>query len=155
MLENTGCDAIEVSCGVLEDGMSTIRVPEILTEPIEQHSFKLKDKSYITRKLMIACLPLLVDLHKPLYNYNVCAAKEIKAHVNIPVIVVGGIRDLAVIRQIIAENMADYVAMARPFIIEPDIVNSFKTKQVASAGCVSCGSCMFCLEELPVECHYI
>jgi 2,4-dienoyl-CoA reductase-like NADH-dependent reductase (Old Yellow Enzyme family) len=154
LLENTECDAIEVSCGVMEDGFSTIRVPEILTEPIEKYSFLLKDRSYLTRKMMVAMLPLVVDLHQPIHNYNVCAAEKIKKNVNIPVIVVGGIRDYTVIRQIIRENMADYVAMSRPFIIEPDIVNSFKQERVSATGCVSCGLCMLCLEKLPVECHY-
>ncbi len=155
MLENCGCDAIEVSCGVMEDGFSTIRVPELITEPIEQYSFKLKDKPYLAKKFVAAILPMLVDLHMPLYNYNVCAAKDIKNSVDIPVIVVGGIRDFKTIDQIIRSNMSDYVAMSRPFLIEPDIVSSFKAQQVASSGCVSCGLCMLSLEELPVECHYI
>jgi 2,4-dienoyl-CoA reductase-like NADH-dependent reductase (Old Yellow Enzyme family) len=155
LLENSGCDAIEVSNGVMEDGFSTIRVPELLTEPIEQYSFKLKGKSYLARKFVAAILPMLVDLHMPLYNYNVCAAKDIKNSVGIPVIVVGGIRDFTAINQIVRSNIADYVAMSRPFLIEPDIVNSFKAQQVASSGCVSCGLCMLCLEELPVGCHYI
>jgi len=155
MLENVGCDAIEVSNGCMDDGLSTIRVPELLTEPIEEYSFKLKDKPYIAKKFVSAILPLVVDIHQPLYNYNVCAAKDIKNSVNIPVIVVGGIRDMQDINQIIRSNMADYVAMSRPFIVEPDIVNSFKAQQVDSSGCVSCGLCMLSLEQLSVECHYI
>jgi 2,4-dienoyl-CoA reductase-like NADH-dependent reductase (Old Yellow Enzyme family) len=154
LLENIGCDAIEVSCGVMSDGLSTIRVPEILTEPIAEHSFLLRDRSFITKKLMTYMMPLLVDLHEPIHNYNVCAAKEIKKNVNIPIVVVGGIRDHTVINQIISANMADYVAMSRPFIVEPDIVSSFKANQQSSSNCVSCGLCMFCLEKKPVECHY-
>lgn len=155
MLENCGCDAIEVSNGCMEDGLSSIRIPELLTEPIEKYSFKLKDKPYIAKKFVAAILPLMVDLHMPLNNYNVCAAENIKRNVNIPVIVVGGIRDMKAINHIIRTNMADYVAMSRPFIVEPEIVNSFKIQQVSSSGCVSCGLCMLSLEELPVECHYI
>ena len=63
---------------------------------------------------------------RPLTNYNVPAAQTIKAHVSIPVIVVGGIRSLDDINQIIMNQQADMVSMCRPFIIEPDIVKKLK-----------------------------
>ncbi len=153
LLEEVGCDAIEISCGVMEDGFATIRIPELLTGPISEYSFRLRDKPFIIKEMMASMLPLVVTLHEPIYNYNVCAAGEIKKHVRIPVIVVGGIRDMEDIQRIIAFNMADYVAMSRPFLIEPDIVNSFKEGQQPASECVSCGMCMFCLDQMPVECH--
>lgn len=154
MLENVGCDAIEVSCGIASDGFSTMRVPEIPTDAILEFSPKFKTSPYLVKKLVPVLAPLLVDRLEPLYNYNVSAAERIKQHVGIPVIVVGGIRNLHDIEQIIGRNMADYVSMARPFIIEPDIVNRFKEESQKSSECISCGFCLLALLEMPTECFY-
>ncbi len=154
LLENTGCDAIEVSCGVRDDGFSSVRIPEIPLDAIMEYSFRTKDQPFIIKDIMAMMLPLMIDLHKPVLNYNVCAARTIKEQVNIPVIVVGGIRDLPTIEQLIRCNATDYVAMSRPFIIEPGIVNSFKSQQQTVSECVSCGLCAVCMEMLPTECQY-
>jgi 2,4-dienoyl-CoA reductase-like NADH-dependent reductase (Old Yellow Enzyme family) len=154
MLEESGCDGIEVSSGVANDGFSTIRVPEIPFEAILHFNHKFKDKPGIVKAIVPVFAPLLIGRPEPLYNYNVCAAREIKQAVDIPVIVVGGIRNLPDIEQIIGGNMADYVAMSRPFIIEPGIVNKFKTKSQEKSKCINCGFCLIALEELPAECFY-
>ncbi|MBW1892531.1 MAG: NADH:flavin oxidoreductase [Deltaproteobacteria bacterium] len=154
MLENVGCDAIEVSSGIANDGFATSRVPEIPTEAILEFHFKYKDSPYIVKKLLPVFAPLLVDRPEPIYNYNVCAAETIKQHVGIPVIVVGGIRNLHDIEQIIGRNMADYVSMGRPFIIEPDIVSKFKEESQKSSECISCAFCLLALAEGPTRCFY-
>jgi 2,4-dienoyl-CoA reductase-like NADH-dependent reductase (Old Yellow Enzyme family) len=87
-------------------------------------------------------------------NYNVCAAQEIKNQVDIPVIVVGGIRKLKDMKQILATGAADYLAMGRPFIIEPDIASKFKTEEQTSSECISCAFCILGLLEGPVQCYY-
>lgn len=153
-LQNVGCDAIEVSCGVRDDGFSTVRVPQLYLESMIKHSFRLKDQPLIAKKIMTHVLPLMVHRYDPIYNYNVCAAREIKKHVTIPIIVVGGIRDIGAITQVINEHMADYIAMSRPFIIEPDLVNNFKTKKQSSSECLSCGLCAVTMEDMTTQCHY-
>jgi 2,4-dienoyl-CoA reductase-like NADH-dependent reductase (Old Yellow Enzyme family) len=154
MLQGVGCDGIEVSCGVLDDGFSTIRVPELPVEPALAFSFRFKNQYYIVKKILPYIAPLLMDTHEPIDNYNVCAAQEIKQRVDIPIIVVGGIRKLRDIEQIIGGNMADYIAMSRPFIIEPDIVNKFRTQSQTKSECISCGYCIVALEEMPAQCFY-
>ena len=154
MLEDAGCDAIEVSCGVADDGLSTVRGPEVPVEAALEYSFRLKDKPAFVKKMIPALSPLLVKPYKPVDNYNVCAAMEIKERVDIPVIAVGGIKDLGDIREIIPGNMADYVGMSRAFIIEPDIVNLFQAELSDASECISCCYCIMCLEERPVECFY-
>jgi 2,4-dienoyl-CoA reductase-like NADH-dependent reductase (Old Yellow Enzyme family) len=154
MLEEVGCDAIEVSCGVVNDGFSTIRVPEIPIEAVLHFNYKFKDKPGVVKAIIPIFAPLIVGRPEPLYNYNVCAAREIKEAVNIPIIVVGGIRNLPDIEQIIGGNMADYVSMGRPFIIEPDIVSRFKVKSQEKSECINCGFCIIALEEVPAECFY-
>jgi len=154
MLEDSECDGIEVSCGVANDDFSTIRVPEIPFEAILQFNHKFKDKPGIVKAIVPVFAPLLIGRPEPLYNFNVCAAREIKKAVDIPVIVVGGIRNLPDIEQIIGGNMADYVAMSRPFIIEPDIVHKFKVKSQEKSECINCGFCLIALEALPAQCFH-
>jgi len=153
MLEDAGCDAIEVSCGAA-DGFSTLRASEFPTDAVLKCTSKFKDANIITKTLLPFILPYAVPLRTPIDNYNVCAANEIKQRVNIPVIVVGGIRRSSDIQQIISRGMADYVAMSRAFIIEPDIVNKFKDKLQAESECISCCYCLVCMEDNPVQCYY-
>jgi 2,4-dienoyl-CoA reductase-like NADH-dependent reductase (Old Yellow Enzyme family) len=51
--------------------------------------------------------------------YNLPLASRIKNRVGCPVMVVGGIRSLEVVEDIIDRGDSDYVAMSRPFIREP------------------------------------
>ena len=154
LLQEAGCAAIEVSCGTVEDGFVTLRGPEIPVEAMLAHGFQLKDASPLVKKILGWVVPILPKDDNIIENYNVCAAQEIKQAVDIPIIVVGGIKKWEDIRQIIEEQRADYVAMSRAFIIEPDIVNRFKYKRQASSSCISCCYCLVCAEALPVKCYY-
>lgn len=68
------------------------------------------------------------------------AARSIKAAVSIPVILVGGLRSFKVMESVIKDGVADLVALSRPFIREPDLVERFKSGQ-KKAVCVSCNGC--------------
>ncbi len=156
LLEDAGCDGIEVSSGVAGDGFSTVRVYDFPTEMLLTHNFNYKDMSPALKTVTRCSIPLISWMYQyePIYNFNICAAQQITEAVSIPVIVVGGIRKLNDIEQIIGNNMADYVSMARPFIIEPDIVNKFKAESQTASECLECGHCILALEEMPVECFY-
>jgi len=72
--------------------------------------------------------------------YNLPFAKQIKAAVTCPVMVVGGFRSFAVADKTIRES-ADYVSMARPFIREPGLSLRWKTGDRSPAHCISCNGC--------------
>jgi len=73
--------------------------------------------------------------------YFVDFAAQIKQSVKIPVITVGGIRSLSTIDKILADGQADYVAMSRPFIREPHLINRWKSGDIRKSSCMSCGGC--------------
>jgi 2,4-dienoyl-CoA reductase-like NADH-dependent reductase (Old Yellow Enzyme family) len=56
------------------------------------------------------------------------------------VILVGGLRSLAVMEQVVASGTADLVALSRPLVREPDLINRFRAGQ-AVAACASCNAC--------------
>jgi len=72
--------------------------------------------------------------------YFAAAAQSIKAAVNIPVILVGGLRSLSVMENVVASGVADMVALSRPLVKEPDLVTRLLSGQ-AKAACVSCNAC--------------
>jgi len=72
--------------------------------------------------------------------YFSAAAKTIKEAVSCPIILVGGLRSLAVMEAIIADGIADLIALSRPFAKEPDLVRRLRDGQ-AKVTCVSCNAC--------------
>jgi len=153
LLEKAGCDGIEVSCGVSKDGFSILRVPEFPAEALTKIG-PYRDRSSLVKLLVSTLGPLQVGMYTPLYNYNVCAAAEVKKSVSIPTMVVGGIRALSDIQTIIHNDLADFVSMGRPFIIEPGIVNSLENGDLAESGCINCGFCIFGGFSKDVKCYY-
>jgi len=154
LLQDAGCDAIEVSCGVGEDMFNTIRVQRPPVNEMLALVPNLRSLPGPVKILFRLLGPYLVKTHKPITNYNVSAAQQIKHHVDIPVIVVGGIKALNDIERIIETGKADYVSMSRPFIIEPDIVNRFKSGDQRISSCLSCGFCGIASIEKPLKCYY-
>jgi len=154
LFQKTGYDAIEVSCGGSEDGYNTMRVPKLPTDAWLALVPWLRSLSMRKKALLRLMAPIMIKRHLPLYNFNVEAAARIKKNVDIPVIVVGGIRRLTDMENIISENKADYVSMCRPFIIEPDIVNKFKSGAQDESKCINCGYCLWGVTGARLRCYY-
>ncbi len=68
-------------------------------------------------------------------------ARAAKAAVDIPVILVGGLRSTQMMDDIVRSGDADFLAMARPFVREPDLVNKIAHGRRGPVGCVSCNIC--------------
>ena len=60
---------------------------------------------------------------------------------DIPVIVTGGWRCVNAIEQHMAEDGIDAIAMSRPFICEPDLVNRWEAGDTKPSKCTSCNNC--------------
>ena len=61
--------------------------------------------------------------------------------IDIPLILVGGIRSFEVAERLTRTGQADYISMSRPFIREPGLVNRWRSGDRRKAGCVSDGLC--------------
>ena len=68
-------------------------------------------------------------------------AAEFKKELNIPLMLVGGIRSLQVADKLLKSGIADYFSMSRPFIREPHLVNRWKSGDHRRAECVSDNQC--------------
>lgn len=152
-LEEVGCDAIEVSSGIAEDGFFVSR-GDFPFDIIAKDNFRMKKIPRIITSLAKPFIEKMMGSPKPYFLYNLSSAEEIKNHVKIPVIVVGGVRKLEDIKNIIEHDKCDFVSMSRPFIIEPNIVKKFEEGKQTESRCINCNYCMIGVEERPLKCYY-
>ena len=67
--------------------------------------------------------------------------RDIKGEVRVPVMVVGGLRSIEVMEEVVRNREADLVSLSRPFIREPGLVKAWKEGDRRKASCVSCNQC--------------
>jgi 2,4-dienoyl-CoA reductase-like NADH-dependent reductase (Old Yellow Enzyme family) len=75
-------------------------------------------------------------------GYLVEYASRIKKAVNVPIMVVGGMRDLAMMEDVVATGKGDLISMCRPFIREPDLINRWNSEDRSPSTCISCDGCL-------------
>jgi len=69
---------------------------------------------------------------------------------DIPVILVGGNRDVERIEEIVRQNRVDFISMCRPLISEPGLVNRWREGRGGSGtDCISCNACIYDLWHHP------
>ena len=155
-LEAAGCDAIEVSCGTVQDGMNTMRSELMPMDAVFKYREPCASFPKLLNKIALPMANLvnpLIKQPKPLENFNVENAATIKNSVSIPIIVVGGIHKAKDMQNIIAEGKADFVSMCRPFICEPDLAKKLANGQ-QEAKCIMCNYCGLVIEKEPTKCLY-
>ncbi len=68
-------------------------------------------------------------------------ARQFRAALSLPLILLGGLADLATARQAMSEGF-DFVAMGRALLREPDLVNRYTAGTNSTSLCVHCNRCM-------------
>jgi 2,4-dienoyl-CoA reductase-like NADH-dependent reductase (Old Yellow Enzyme family) len=68
-------------------------------------------------------------------------AEKFKEMVDVPLILVGGIRSLSVARKLLAEEAADFVALSRPLIREPQLIRRWRMGDERRSECKSDNLC--------------
>jgi 2,4-dienoyl-CoA reductase-like NADH-dependent reductase (Old Yellow Enzyme family) len=74
--------------------------------------------------------------------YFLESARQLRTRVCTPIILVGGLRSRLTMERILESGDADFIAMARPFIREPDLVLKLAAGTRESAACTSCNLCL-------------
>lgn len=155
-LEKAGCDAIEVSCGSVQDGMNTMRSTVLPMDAVFKYREPCASFPKMLKKIALPAAKLINPLIKqpqPLENFNVANAEKIKKNVSIPVIVVGGIYKVSDMKEILDSDKADFISLCRPFICEPNLVKKLKDGQ-QEAKCIMCNYCGLVIEKEPTRCLY-
>lgn len=81
-------------------------------------------------------------------------SREIKPLVQVPVMLAGGLRSFELMEEIVQTGDADFVALSRPLIREPGLINEWENGGRKKSSCISCNKCIGCLLEAQmVECR--
>ena len=126
-LEEAGCDAIEVSVGIM-------------------HVLTNRSVGWLVAVSPMRAVEDLV-FHRILYPsaaeaYFLPYVRALKPKLKrMPLILVGGIRSTQMMERLINDGDVDFISMARPFIREPDIPNQVRAGRRGLVNCVSCNIC--------------
>ena len=148
-LAELGINAVEVSCGTANYSYMNMCRGDVPTAEF------LKGLAWWEKpigRLMIGKLEGKYDLEE---GYNLNAAKLIRPVLgDTPIILVGGMRTVSHMEEVVGNNYADFISMSRPFIREPFLVNKIKEGKMDRVSCVSCNRCMAAIpNDLPVYCY--
>lgn len=150
MLAAEGIDGVEVSCGTVYYSFMNMCRGEVpvreLTRPLP---FWKKPIAYLASKMTEGKFDM-----EPGYNRE--AAKIIKPALGkIPLMLVGGLRSVEHMEEILVSNDADFISMSRPFIREPNLVKKIKEGKAMEVACDSCNMCVAAITNgLPLRCYY-
>lgn len=140
-------DGVELSCGTYYS-FHVVR-GEI---PIKELAYGLPRWMRPVAKLQFKKMVPLCEFEEA---YNLQAAKIIKPVMGeIPLLLVGGLRRLSHIEELIEKNYTDFISMSRPFNREPFLVKRFKEGEVEEASCISCNKCFAAIfNNIPLNCY--
>jgi 2,4-dienoyl-CoA reductase-like NADH-dependent reductase (Old Yellow Enzyme family) len=69
------------------------------------------------------------------------AAALYKDRINVPLLLVGGIRSFQVAEKLVNEGITDYVSLSRPLIREPALINRWQSGNLMKSTCISDNAC--------------
>lgn len=149
-LAETGVDAVEVSCGTGSYSNMNIWRGEV---PVDE---LVGGMPYWKKPIGWAILKRMSGKYDLEEGYNLQAARIIKpAMGDTPLILVGGLRGLSRMEEILEKRHAEFVSMSRPLIREPNLVRKFKEGKSDEATCVSCNRCLAAsVNGMEVRCYY-
>ena len=92
--------------------------------------------------------------HYPVEGVSAAECREIKQHMNIPVLNTGGFQDGALIRKVISEGYCDGVAIARPLIANNDLPKVLEQgRDLPDEPCTFCNRCLINAIGNPLGCY--
>lgn len=68
-------------------------------------------------------------------------ARIIRKATRMPLGLVGGMRSLPVMEEIVSSGIVDTISISRPLIREPDLIKRWNRGDAKTADCISCGRC--------------
>jgi len=68
-------------------------------------------------------------------------AADLAQEINVPVIAVGGNRNIASLAELVNQTAIEYIALSRPLICESDLINRWQQGDDKQAKCISCNKC--------------
>jgi len=152
MMAEMGFDGLEVSCGILEDGFSTVRGEVPLRLFLEEWPM-YRELNPLSKFLMKRFRDKIVKTLPRTEAYNRDAAREIKGKVNVPVFLVGGVSQPSVMEEIVEKGEADYIALCRPLIADSKFPERIRQGSRDASMCIYCNYCGAYMVSKPLRCY--
>ena len=148
-LKELGVDGVEISCGTSNYSFMNMCRGEVPTSEIVEGLPKWKRP---LGRFMIKKMEGKFDLEEA---YNLEAAKLIKPVLgDIPLFLVGGMRTVSHMENILSNGYADFISLSRPFIRESFLVKKIKEGKMKVVSCISCNRCFAAVaNNFPVYCY--
>jgi 2,4-dienoyl-CoA reductase-like NADH-dependent reductase (Old Yellow Enzyme family) len=121
-----GVDAIEVSCGVM------VRIGDSAREYV----------AVDRRRALADLLPHRVFRAPANEAYFMPWARALRDRVSTTLVAVGGMRRTETMNALLESGDADFIAMARPYIREPDLAAQIGAGRTGRVDCTSCNLCL-------------
>ena len=153
MMGEMGFDGIEVSCGIMEDGYSTLR-GNVPVEVILGEWPMYRDKNPLFRFIMKHFGRRIIKPPPMNQAYNRESARIIKNKVKVPVFLVGGITDPTRMEEIIEKRDADYISLCRALIADPSFPEKIRSGSRDLSKCIHCNLCGAYMISRPLKCYY-
>ena len=154
LLKEYGVDAIEVSCGSVQDGMNTMRSKRMPMDAVFEYRDPVASMPKWLNKFCLACAKAinpLIPQPKPLTMFNLPAAMAIKENVDTDLILVGGVAKREDMQKAIDSGIGA-VSMCRPFICEPNFAKKLKEGKTDQSQCIMCNYCGLVIEKGETKC---
>ncbi|SMC72207.1 2,4-dienoyl-CoA reductase [Desulfocicer vacuolatum DSM 3385] len=148
---------VKINCqDFLEDGMT---LEEMITvcKMVEQRgmdAIEMSGGTFESGKYIPSRVGISKSQDREAYYKD--AARRFKKELNIPLILVGGILSYNIAEDAVDSGVTDYIAISRPLIREPHLIERWESGDIEKAKCISCNKCfttLFAKEALhcPVE----
>jgi 2,4-dienoyl-CoA reductase-like NADH-dependent reductase (Old Yellow Enzyme family) len=148
-LAELGIDGLELSCG------SALYSPWNMSRGEVPVRDLMKILPWWEKPLGRIVLGRMVGKYDLQEGYNLEAAQMVKPAVGkVPVFLVGGLRRVSHMEEILEKGYADFISMSRPFIREPFLVRRIKEGKTSVVSCVSCNKCAAAVVAgMPLRCY--
>jgi 2,4-dienoyl-CoA reductase-like NADH-dependent reductase (Old Yellow Enzyme family) len=145
-LEAHGVDAIEPSGGaVTRTPLYMLRGDVPLRDMVRVQSSRL-------HKVGLSLFGRLFVPHHPFEEtFFLEGARRVVEAVDVPVVLLGGVRSVDQIRGALAEGFG-FVALGRPLIHDPNLVNRMASGEITRSGCIPCNRCIAEMDAGGVRC---
>ncbi len=74
--------------------------------------------------------------------YYVTECREARRTLSVPLILIGGMRILKDMQEVVESGVADAISMCRPFIMNPYLVRDLRLGLIDGSRCTSCNKCL-------------
>ena len=146
-LSEMGVNAIKLTGGTFESGLNIARgaIPEdeILEDLAGWEKYRVK--------MIIRAMKRKFRFYEAYFLKN---ARRISPRVKVPIILVGGLRTVEVMENILKEGASQLIALGRPLVRDPDFPNKILEGKAKQSTCQNCNRCFIRIaQEKPLRCY--